>query len=146
MSSARATIARQFLRAVGLPRIEPSDVLALPFLQWLAEARGFLFHGSIRDDLAVLEPIRQSRDATPFGDQQAVYASSDPIWAIYFAILRRDNGFVGTRNGSVALVGGAVYPRWYFFSINRDAPRQGRSAPGTIDVVPREPFRPEEPE
>jgi hypothetical protein len=171
MSSTRATVPRQFLRAVGLPKVDaptldpgtesqfrtaadrsletgdsPTGVPVLPFLQWLAEDRGVLFHGSIRDDLEILEPIRKSRDETAWGDQQAVYASSDPIWAMYFASLRRDNGFVGTRNASVGIVGGPVYPRWYFFSINRSAPRESRFGPGTIYVLPRESFEAEAPE
>jgi hypothetical protein len=171
MSSRRVSIARVVLRAIGLPRVDaptldpaaecqfrtaadrsfetgdiPTGVPVLPFLQWLAEDRGVLFHGSIRDDLEILEPIRKSRDETAWGDQQAVYASSDPIWAMYFASLRRDNGFVGTRNASVGIVGGPVYPRWYFFSINRSAPRERRFGPGTIYVLPREPFEAEAPE
>jgi hypothetical protein len=52
-----------------------------------------LFHGSGRDDLDVLEPIRRSRDTTQFGDQEAVYATSDPVWAMYFALLRRGRSF-----------------------------------------------------
>jgi hypothetical protein len=171
MSSRRETIARMVLRAVGLPRVDaptvdpeteaqfgaaadrsletgdaPTGIPVLPFLQWLAEDRGFIFHGSIRDDLEILEPVRKSRDETAWGDQQAVYASSDPIWAMYFASLRRNNGFIGTRNGSVGIIGGPVYPRWYFFSINRSAPREGRFGPGTVYVLPRDPFEPEPPE
>jgi hypothetical protein len=166
MSSLRRTLARQVLRASGLPsfsaaaidpetevrfrtatdRLEAGDAHALgdlallPFLQWLAQERGVLFHGSIRDDFYVLEPVRLSRDATPFGDQQAVYASSDPVWAIYFASLRRGNGLRGTRNASLGIAGERLYPRWYFFSLNKEALGEGRFGPETIYVVPREPF------
>jgi hypothetical protein len=172
MNSIRASFARHVLRVLGLPTIAPPDVdpdtearfrtLAdhlevgdaellngipvLPFLQWLAQARGLLFHGSVRDDLDVLEPIRFSRDETPFGDQQAVYASSDPVWAIYFATLRRDNGFHGTRNASLGIAGEELYPRWYFFSLNEGALGEGRFGPGTIYAVRRQPFRAEPPE
>jgi hypothetical protein len=172
MSRIRSSVARQVLRVLGLPTIAPPAVdpeteerfktvaarleagdadsleyiRVLPFLQWLAQDRGVLFHGSIRDDLDLLEPIRFSRDETPFGDQQAVYASSDPVWAIYFATLRRDDRFHGTRNASLGIAGQALYPRWYFFSLNREALGEGRFGPGTIYVVPREPFRAEPPD
>src|SRR5262249_36427744 len=98
-------------RAIGdipLPRVE--------FLPWLTGHRPALSHGSGHDALEVLEPIRLSRDTTEFGDQQAVFATSDPVWAIYFAVLRRHKPF-GTRNGSLGIADEQVYPRWYHFSI-----------------------------
>jgi len=114
------------------------------FLRWLAERRPVLFHGSARDDLAVLEPIRFSRDTTEFGDQQAVFATSDPVWASYFAVLRRHRPF-GTRNGSLGIAGAAVYPRWYHFSIQRPLDRAARFGPGSLYIVPRGPFTVEPP-
>jgi hypothetical protein len=115
---------------VPVPRVE--------FLRWLAEERGVLFHGSSRDDLAALEPIRLSRDTTEFGDRQAVYATSDPVWAIYFATLRRGTPF-STRNGSLGRARSTLYPRWYFFSARTPdgRPRFGR---GSLYVLPRDGF------
>ncbi len=85
----------------------------------------------------MLEPIRMSRDSTTFGDQQAVYATSDPVWAIYFAILRR--GKFSTRNASLGFAGRDLFPRWYYFSITR--PDGGENfAPGSLYVLPRETF------
>ena len=46
----------------------------IAFLQWLRRNRSVAFHGSLRDDIDVLKPIRMSRDKGAFGDQQAVYA------------------------------------------------------------------------
>src|SRR5262249_12505595 len=135
--SGRVALARRVLSFSGLPSLGPVGVDAITeaaldraadrlergdadavadsplhcgeFLRWLAERRPVLFHGSGRDDLDVLEPIRLSRDTTEFGDQQAVFATSDPVWAIYFAVLRRHRPF-GTRNGSLGIAGGRVYP------------------------------------
>ena len=102
-----------------------------------------MFHGSARDDLDVLEPIRRSRDSTEFGDQQAVYATSDPVWATYFAILRRGRPF-STRNGSIGMAEGALYPRWYFFSL-RGGHDDKPFADGWVYVLPRAGFTPEPP-
>jgi hypothetical protein len=77
----------------------------LDFLRWRAEHRPVVFHGSPRDDLTELSTERRSTDTTAWGNQQAIYASTDPVWAIYFACLRRDNGWTGTRNGSMGRVG-----------------------------------------
>jgi hypothetical protein len=112
----------------------------LDFLRWLAESRSVVFHGSPRDDLTELSTERRSTDTTAWGNQQAVYASSDPVWAIYFACLRRDNGWTGTRNGSMGKPGGPLYPRQYFFLHNRGSASPGRFGPGTLYVLPTESF------
>jgi hypothetical protein len=117
-----------------------ADVPLVALLCWVAATRGLLFHGSDRGDLDRLEPIRLSRDASPFGDQQAVFASSDPVWAIYFATLRRGDGLRSTRNVSYGLAD-ALFPRRYYFSHNAGAAHGRRFGAGTLYVLPREPFR-----
>jgi hypothetical protein len=112
----------------------------LEFLRWLAEHRPVVFHGSPRDDLTELSTERRSRDATAWGDQQAVYASSDPVWAIYFACLRRDRGFTGTKNGSMGKPGGPLYPRRYFFLHNHGSASPGRLGPGSLYMLPPDTF------
>jgi hypothetical protein len=117
----------------------------LDFLRWLAENRPVVFHGSPRDDLRELSTERHSRDATAWGNQQAVYASSDPVWAIYFACLRRDRGFAGTRNGSLGRVGGPLYPRRYFFAHNRGSASPDRFGPGSLYLLSPRTFVADEP-
>ncbi len=126
------------------------DPVAIPeprldFLRWLAENRAVVFHGSPRDDLRELSTERQSRDATAWGNQQAVYASSDPVWAIYFACLRRDRGFAGTRNGSLGRAGGALYPRRYFFAHNRGSASPDQLGPGSLYLLSPRTFVADEP-
>jgi hypothetical protein len=107
----------------------------LGFLRWLAENRAVTFHGSPRDDLRELATERRSRDATAWGNQRAVYASTDPVWAIYFACLRRDRGWTGTKNGSLGRAGGPLYPRRYFFLHNRDSASPDRFGPGSLYLL-----------
>jgi hypothetical protein len=123
------------METLPVPRVE--------FLRWLADNRPVLFHGSSREDLELLEPIRLSRDTTEFGDRQAVYGTSDPVWAIYFATLRRGKPF-STRNGSLGLAGSCVYPRWYFFSVNSPTRTTGFGS-GSLYVLPRSGFIPQPP-
>ena len=103
----------------------------------LVERGAVLFHGSQRGDLESLEPIRLSTDTTKFGNQQAVYATSDPVWATYFAILRR--GKLSTANASLGKAGGDLFPRRYFFSLRRYDDEE-RFGPGFLYVVPRATF------
>ena len=107
----------------------------LDFLRWLAENRPVVFHGSPRDDLRELSTERRSRDETAWGDQEAVYATTDPVWAIYFACLRRDRGWTGTRNGSLGRAGGPLYPRRYFFVHNRKSASANRFGPGSLYLL-----------
>jgi hypothetical protein len=163
-----APLLRLYLRATGLPSLQPPapdarfapladrvlagdssalqepDVPLLGLLRWLAGHRDVLFHGSSRGDLELLEPIRLTRDAAEFGDQQAVFATSDPVWALWFAVLRR-NGLRSTSNGSLGIPGDALYPRRYFFSVNDGALASDRFGPGFLYVLPRGPFRQELP-
>lgn len=134
------------LRLLGLPSLGPpktGDNGVLASLQRRALRGDVLFHGSRRDDLDVLEPIRRSRDKTQFGDQQAVYATSDPAWAMYFALLRRGRPF-STRNASLGPAGGELYPRWYFFSL-RGGYEDEPFAPGWVYLLPRDGFTSEPP-
>jgi hypothetical protein len=169
-ASLRHKLVWSSLRALRLPSLPPPDVgpeaaatfalaadelLAgrtssipeprLDFLRWLAENRPVVFHGSPRDDLRELSTERRSRDSTTWGNQQAVYASSDPVWAIYFACLRRDNGWTGTKNGSLGRANGSLYPRRYFFLHNRGSASPNRFGPGSLYLLPPDTFVAAEP-
>jgi|tagenome__1003787_1003787.scaffolds.fasta_scaffold20887722_1 hypothetical protein len=126
-----AAAANDLLEGRPVPVPEPR----LDFLRWLAENRPVVFHGSPRDDLRELSTERQSRDTTAWGNQRAVYASTDPVWAIYFACLRRDRGWTGTRNGSMGRAGGPLYPRRYFFLHNRGSASPDRFGPGSLYLL-----------
>jgi hypothetical protein len=129
--------------ADALLRGEPVDLPEprLEFLRWLAENRDVAFHGSPRDDLTELSTERKSRDTTTWGDQTAVYATTDPVWAIYFAVLRRDGSWRGTRNGTLGL-GGRQH---YFFAHNRGSQSPERFGPGSLYLLPLDTFEPQPP-
>jgi hypothetical protein len=143
----RATKTRFELAADVLLAGEASEIPEprLEFLRWLAENRPVVFHGSPRDDLLVLSTERRSRDLTAWGNQQAVYASTDPVWAIYFACLRRDRGWTGTKNGSMGRAGGPLYPRRYFFLHNRGSDSPKRFGPGSLYLLSPATFVADEP-
>jgi hypothetical protein len=107
----------------------------LDFFRWLAQSRPVVFHGSPHNDLSELSTERRTRDSTAWGNQQAVYASTDPVWAIYFACLRRDRGWSGTKNGSLGLAGGPFYPRRYFFLHNEGSASPDRFGAGSLYLL-----------
>ena len=65
------------------------SVPRLVFLEWLTR-RGYLLHGSSRADLVCFDP-RAPKDLSPdeFSKRTAVFASSDGVWALMYALRDR---------------------------------------------------------
>lgn len=120
----------------------PTPPAGLPlwiFLQWLADERGLLLHGSQRPGIRRFEP-RTPNDKSPdeFSKQTAVYASSDALWAMFYALTL---GYPGRNMLNAALQdrdGQGWGPMRYFFSLSHgpDFP----FGPGTVYLLPRAGF------
>lgn len=111
------------------------------YLDYLAGLERFVFHGSNRDDIAELRIERESTDRRSFGRQQAVYATSDPHWAAYFALVDRENTR-SLRNASLAF-SSTARTRWYQRDVVLRDPEKPFAREGTLYVLPRETFLPE---
>lgn len=122
-------------RTLGVP--------AWAFLAWLGEQRGLLLHGSNDPDLEVCEPqVPDDRSPDPFSRRRAVYASSDAVWATFYAVL--DRSVPGLRFLNAALRfeeddGRLGEPR-YYFSVAEAAAAAGCWRPGTVYVLRRDGF------
>ena len=114
------------------------------FLDYLAEKRGMVLHGSLHRHLATLEPIRNSRDSSEFGDQPAIYATQDPLWALFFAVLDRSKLEGSINNGAIWLRGdeGSLIRR-YYYCINAESLRRNPWKPGAIYLLPGDKFEPD---
>lgn len=128
------------IRADDCPTVEVEPELRWQFLCHLADARGLVLHGSGDPGIDVFEP-RQASDLGAFGNQKAVYAAGDGIWAMFFAIVDRER-VPSITNACVRLAdaAGNVSPPRYVFSISRSAlpTRPWRS--GTVYVLPGDSF------
>jgi len=60
------------------------------FLSYLCKSHGLMMHGSQTQGIAVVE-LRQAQDVKAFSAQQAIYATDDGIFAMFFAIVDRKN-------------------------------------------------------
>jgi hypothetical protein len=111
------------------------------FLRYLARERGYLLHGSHRAGLESLEPATQTDwNGRPV---QAVFATGDGIWSLFFAVLNRAALQGSIRNGCLVLSDPhAREERYYFFSVNGASLEAGPWTSGTIYAVPRDTFRP----
>lgn len=146
LAPARLTaFTRLYTGAVLLAHGQSVDYpLAAPtwqFLCWLCDTQDILLHGSGNPAIRTFEP-RQANDVEEFGNRRAVYAASDGIWPLFFAIVDRERHVRSLVNGCFRLVGadGAVSDPYYYFSINADAAPHQPWRVGTIYILPRAGF------
>jgi hypothetical protein len=97
---------------------ESPRVARWQFLCSLAARRRIAFHGTGDPGIERFEP-REPVDFAPFGRQRAVFATSDPIWAMFYAIVDRTGHRLTLNNGCLVLEDtGDAY---YYFSVSRQA-------------------------
>lgn len=123
----------------------PTIQYTLPWPKWqflchIAEHHAIALHGSGDPNIALFEP-RQSNDLNDFGNQKAVYAASDGVWAMFFAIVDRER-VPSITNACVRLEedSGAVHGPLYVFSVSQSALANQPWRTGTVYLLPRETF------
>jgi hypothetical protein len=149
--AARAAI-EDLLMAMDDRRDLPLDVNALlgrhgdvdpwQFLCGVADRRRIAFHGTGDASIESFEP-RRSVDLAPFGDQQAVFATSDPIWAMFYAIVDRVRYDTTINNGCIILLdpqGNPAGAPCYYFSVGREALQQQPWRSGYLYLLPADTF------
>jgi hypothetical protein len=111
------------------------DAPVWAWLSWLCEAQGFVAHGTGRADITAFEP-RQSNDTGWFGDRKAVYAASDAVWAMFFAIMNRPAVPMRIVNSAISVwSNGNLEPR-YFFGASSAALQQRAFRSGWVYLLP----------
>jgi hypothetical protein len=117
------------------------DVERWKFLYGVAERRSIVFHGTGDGSIQSFEP-RRPIDFAPFGDQKAVFATSDPIWAMFYAIVDRDRYEITLNNACILLLDSEGRPGTphYYFSISRDALPERPWRSGYVYLLPADTF------
>ena len=132
--------------ADGLRDLDPivharGGVTPWQFLCGLAERREIAFHGTGDPNIESFEP-REPIDFAPFGQQKAVFATTDPIWAMFYAIVDRDRYRLTLNNGCILLMdaeGRGGQPH-YYFSITGGALHERPWRKGYVYLLPAETF------
>lgn len=109
------------------------------FLTWLCEAKGLLLHGSGNPNIEQFEPrTPNAKDDDEFSRQRAVFAASDGIWAMFYAVLDRARFKLRMLNAALRfeLPGGLSELR-YFFSVTKEVLRQNPWREGVVYILPR---------
>lgn len=123
----------------------PTLQFNLPWSKWqflchVADHHDIALHGSGDPNIALFEP-RQSNDLNEFGNRKAVYAASDGLWAMFFAIVDRER--VGSiTNACVRLADetGKLHGPYYVFSVSQAALPNRPWRTGTVYLLPRSTF------
>jgi hypothetical protein len=145
----RAAFEALFRSAAGQEFIDYS--LAYPkwqFLSYLCDTKQVVLHGSQDPSLPDVEP-RQARDVRDFSSRRAIYATTDGLWVIFFAILdRRQYPQMALFNScfQVRTPPGGWSEPFYFFSITRSVLLQKPWCPGAVYILPRRSFLQEPPQ
>lgn len=119
----------------------------LPYPKWeflthLCETRELVLHGSQKHGIEIVEP-RQANDIRAYSNQRAIYATTDGIWVIYFAIIDRKN------HPGLSLFNSCLRARisadqfsepLYFFSISQSALAKKPWCEGMVYILPRPSF------
>jgi hypothetical protein len=129
------------LRIGGCPVID----FALPWPKWqflcyVANHHDIALHGSGDPSIALFEP-RQSNDVSEFGNQKAVYAASDGLWAMFFAIVDRER-VMSIVNACIRIEedSGNVHDPLYVFSVSQSRLASQPWRTGTVYLLPRSTF------
>jgi hypothetical protein len=124
----------------------PTIPFTLPWPKWqflchVADHHQIALHGSGNPDINLFEP-RQSNDLNAFGNQKAVYAASDGLWAMFFAIVDRERFALSITNACVRLVDetGTLHGPYYVFSVSQSALPKQPWRTGTVYLLPRSTF------
>ncbi|MCE7987359.1 MAG: hypothetical protein DYG89_39840 [Caldilinea sp. CFX5] len=142
----KARLAFDTLLTITLKRGEcPLIDFTLPWPKWhflchVAEQHEIALHGSGEPNIALFEP-RQPSDLTEFGNQKAVYAAADGLWAMFFAVV--DRARVGSvANACIRLADetGAWQVPYYLFSVSQSALPSQPWRTGTVYLLPRQTF------
>ena len=112
------------------------------FLSYLCEAKNLVLHGSQDSKIKLVEP-RQANDKKAFSNQLAIYATTDGIWVLYFAVLDR------RKYPEMTLFNSCLQARisldqfsepLYFFSITQSVLLKKPWCTGAIYILPRQSF------
>ncbi|GMB09602.1 hypothetical protein EDD69_10642 [Thermolongibacillus altinsuensis] len=88
------------------------------FLHYLIENKDVLVHGSNNENIEIFEPREQLLfTGNPV---KAVFAASDGIWSMFFAVINRREYVGSLRNACFTLQTKKGIKRFYYFSVNEE--------------------------
>lgn len=108
------------------------------FFHYLIENKDILVHGTNNPNIVSFEP----REQTLFNGKKvkAVFASTDGIWSMFFAVINRKEYIGSLRNICLTTRTNKGIKRYYYFSLNADFKGE-RWTNGYIYLLSKQPFK-----
>jgi hypothetical protein len=107
------------------------------FLQYLTNNKQVLFHGSNNPIIQTFEPREQSLFDGKM--DKAVFATKDPIWSAFYAVLCKKSLLGSIRNGSMTANRKQQY---HFYSLTEPTLKKNPWTNGTVYLLPEQKFSP----
>lgn len=105
------------------------------FIQYISNNKNVLLHGSNNMSISAFEPRRQTLYNGKYID--AVFASKDGIWPLFYAVLDKQRLKGSIRNGCLRTSTGN---KFYFFSVSKETYMNDPWTTGMIYFLPIESF------
>lgn len=106
------------------------------FITYICETKGVFLHGSTNQQIDLFEPRKQ----TLYNGKmtEAVFASKDGIWPVFYAILDKQKVVNTFRNGCIKVA--SSNSKYHFYSINKSTHKKNPWTTGTVYFLPDETF------
>ncbi|WP_078553583.1 hypothetical protein [Bacillus alkalicellulosilyticus] len=113
------------------------DIPKSKFLNYLLSNKNLLVHGSTHSDIKQFEP----RSSTLFTGKpiNAVFASTDAMWSIFFAVIDKNVYKGSLRNICITATTKKGIRRFYYFSLEEYSSTVW--SPGMIYLLPKDKFK-----
>ncbi|MBP1996513.1 hypothetical protein [Paenibacillus eucommiae] len=112
-----------------------SNFPKLHFIQYIASTKKVVLHGSNHKGINEFEPRRQTLFNGKY--EEAVFATRDGIWPIFYAVFDRNKLVGNFRN---ACISSDLKYNYYFFSLTRETILSNPWTSGMLYFLPEETF------
>jgi hypothetical protein len=110
------------------------------FLDYLVNYRQLLLHGSNNAGIEILMPLRLSTDSREWANRKAIYACSDAIFPIFYAILNRKVYSASLIADTFVVRRDSTVNRFYHFAIAPEMLERRPWTGGMVYIVARDSF------
>lgn len=104
------------------------------FLHYLSSNKDIVLHGSNNKEIAEFQPKQQTLYSGKH--VEAVFASSDGVWPMFYAVLDKGKVVGNFRNGCIK----HKSDPYYFFSVSKETSKLNPWTDGMVYVMPSEKF------
>lgn len=138
------TISPEMSAEIAEMLTKPGIITETPVPKWqflchIADTMPVVLHGSQDPTIELFEP-RQSNDVNEFGAQKAVYAASDGIWPMFFAVVDRPSNSSIHNSCCRFIEGDNLSEHYYFFSQSKWVRDMNSWKNGWVYVLPKDTF------